>query len=62
MGTRIDFSNATYELGSGGTHLVHIPVEFHVKEREVFEYIDRKGRGVLEVELTLEYVEDKKHG
>ncbi|MBU8656839.1 MULTISPECIES: TcaA 3rd/4th domain-containing protein [Bacillus] len=61
LGTRIDFSNATYELGSGGSHLVHIPVEFHVKEREVFEYVDSESEeGFSEVELTLEYMEDKK--
>lgn len=61
LGTRIDFSKATYELGSGGSHLLHIPVEFHVKEREVFEYVDSESEERFsEVELTLKYIEDKK--
>ncbi|MFP3752119.1 TcaA 3rd/4th domain-containing protein, partial [Bacillus altitudinis] len=61
LGTRIDFSKATYEIGSGGSHLIHIPVEFHDKEREVLEYVDSESEeGFSEVELTLEYIEDKK--
>ncbi|MFS0656451.1 TcaA 3rd/4th domain-containing protein [Bacillus sp. 179-C3.3 HS] len=61
LGTRIDFSRASYEFGSGGSHLLHIPVEFHDKTRQVYEYFDSESEeGFSEVELILEYIEDKK--
>ena len=61
LGTRIDFSEATYENGSGGNQLIHIPVEFHEKSREVYEYVDTDlEEEYVEEKVTLQYDEKKK--
>ncbi|NPC93502.1 hypothetical protein HOO54_14970 [Bacillus sp. WMMC1349] len=61
LGTRIDFSAAKYENGSGGSQLIHIPVEFHEKSREVYEYIDTEMEEKFSEEsITLEYDQNKK--
>ncbi|MEK5097112.1 MULTISPECIES: TcaA 3rd/4th domain-containing protein [Bacillus] len=61
LGTRIDFSKVTYENGSGGKQLLHVPVEFHLKSREVYEFIDSELEENFDEEiLTLQYDEQKK--
>lgn len=61
LGTRIDFSAVTYENASGGSHLIHIPVEFHDRTREVYEFIDSEMKeDYTEKIITLEYDENKK--
>ncbi|MED3603359.1 TcaA 3rd/4th domain-containing protein [Bacillus subtilis] len=61
LGTRIDFSAVTYENASGGKQLLHIPVEFHDKTREVMEYVDSETEDDFsEEKITLEYDENKK--
>ncbi|MEK5501021.1 TcaA 3rd/4th domain-containing protein [Bacillus sp. FSL M8-0168] len=60
LGTRIDFSKVTYENGSGGKQLLHVPVEFHLKSREVYEFIDSELEENFDEEiLTLQYDEQK---
>nr|WP_262419728.1 hypothetical protein [Bacillus licheniformis] len=61
MGTRIDFSKVTYENGSGGKQLIHVPVEFHLKSREVYEFMDSELEENFDEEIvTLQYDEEKK--
>ncbi|WP_396278736.1 TcaA 3rd/4th domain-containing protein, partial [Bacillus paralicheniformis] len=61
LGTRIDFSKVTYENGSGGKQLIHIPVEFHLKSREVYEFMDSELEENFDEEIvTLQYDEEKK--
>lgn len=60
IGTRIAFSRVEYEQGSGGIYLLHIPVEFHEKSREVYEYIDTElDSHFREMIVTLKYQKDK---
>ncbi|MCY8232278.1 TcaA 3rd/4th domain-containing protein [Priestia endophytica] len=61
LGTRIDFSKVEYEKGSGGVDLIHIPVEFHEKTRDVYSSIDTDlEEDFEESNVTLEYDEKKK--
>ncbi|MDI5790190.1 hypothetical protein PO124_22605 [Bacillus licheniformis] len=60
MGTRIDFSKVTYERAAG-KQLIHVPVEFHLKSREVYEFMDSELEENFDEEIvTLQYDEEKK--
>lgn len=61
LGTRIDFSRVSYENGSGGVNLIHIPVEFHDEFDEVryFTTDEEVKERFQERTITLKYNEDK---
>ncbi|WP_010532493.1 TcaA 3rd/4th domain-containing protein [Lentibacillus jeotgali] len=62
LGTRIDFSQVTYEQGEGGSHNLTIPVEFHENSREVYEYVDTELEEVFsEQTVTLTYNEENQN-
>ncbi len=61
LGTRIDFSRVDYEYGSGGNHLIKVPVELHEKTEEVV--FSEKGveNKYFERMIVLQYVEKDKN-
>ncbi|WP_080873856.1 TcaA 3rd/4th domain-containing protein [Oceanobacillus timonensis] len=60
LGTRIDFGQTSYELGSGGRHYVTLPVEIHREYTENNQYRDDDPEEeYLDKSLTLEYLEDE---
>ncbi|MGG3102057.1 hypothetical protein ABEP12_02020 [Bacillus velezensis] len=56
LGTRIDFSKARYERERGGKEILSIPVEFHTKSKNAYEYINSDLEDKFEEEIIgLEY-------
>ncbi|XIH46935.1 hypothetical protein C1N65_28395 (plasmid) [Priestia aryabhattai] len=56
LGTRIDFSNVEYKKSSGGKSALVIPVEFHEKTTNVYEFADSISEEDFSEEiLTLRY-------
>ncbi|MEC2077941.1 TcaA 3rd/4th domain-containing protein [Metabacillus fastidiosus] len=62
LGTRIDFSNAEYKIGSGGDQLLTLQVEFHNKSRDVSKwYSSELLEDYEEKKITLQYDENLKN-
>ncbi|GLI90658.1 MULTISPECIES: TcaA 3rd/4th domain-containing protein [Bacillus subtilis group] len=61
LGTRIDFSKASYEKENGGKEILSVPVEFHTKSRNAYEFINSDVEDKYDEEIIgLEYNPNKK--